>query len=329
MAPRHQVRLDIRTTLAAAVTLALVLITGCTAGAANSPRPSADPDALRVVATNTVLADLVTQVGGSRVEVLSLIPAGREVHTYDPSPSDAQAVAQADLVVMNGLGLDEWLADLVADVGSTAPVIEVAEDLEGVGYLAGGEHHEDGGAASGTDDHAGEAAANPHVWMNVAYARMYVARIAEALAAADPDDAADYAADAAAYDGTLAELDAWVRERLKTIPAGNRKVVSFHDAFPYYAAAYGLTVVDTILEAPGQDPSAGEIGDLVGLIRSEGVRAILSEAEFSDELVQTIAAETGAVVIADLYTESLGAPPVDSYEGMLRYDTDRIVTALE
>ena len=196
-------------------------------------------DALKVVTTTTILADLVRQVGGDRVSVESLVPKGGEVHTFDPTPSDVRNVAEADLVFVNGLGLDDWLVELVANAGTDAPVVRLAEDLEGVTYLKGTE---------------GDEAVNPHLWLNVAYAAKYAERIREALVAADPDHAADYEAGGAAYAKVLADLDAEARTTLGAIPAANRTVISFHDAFPYFAAAYGLTVDGTIVDAPGPGP---------------------------------------------------------------------------
>jgi ABC-type Zn uptake system ZnuABC Zn-binding protein ZnuA len=247
------------------------------------------------------------------VAVTSIVPKGGEVHTFDPTPSDVARLADAELIVMNGLGLDDWLLDLIEGAGSDAPVVRLAEDLPGVEYIAG--------------DHPDEPV-NPHLWLDVANAQEYVTRIGDALAAADASRPMAYLAGAVAYGDVLATLDAEVRAAVDAIPATDRKVVSFHEAFPYYAAAYGLTVVDTIVDAPGQDPSAGEIADLVAAIEASGVRAILSEAQFSDALVRTIADETGAAVVDDLYTDSLGDPPVDTYEGLIRWDTDRIVEAL-
>lgn len=279
--------------------------------------PSPDPGAIRVVATTTVLADLVANVGGTAVAVSSLVPKGGEVHTFDPTPSDVRRVAEADVVVMNGLGLDDWLGDLVADAGATATVVALGEDLEGVEYIAGG-----------VDDDQADEAVNPHLWMDVAYAAKYVERIVDALATADPADAVGYRAAGDAYRGVLAELDASVRDALAAIPAADRDVVSFHDAFPYYARAYGLTIVDTVVDAPGQDPSAGALADLIAVIRANDVAAILSEAQFSPELVTTIADETGATVVSDLYTDSLGEAPTDTFVGIIRWDTERILEAL-
>lgn len=286
---------------------------GATSDGSSTPAPGA----VRVVATTTVLADLVANVGGTGVAVSSLVPKGGEVHTFDPSPSDVRRVAEADVVVMNGLGLDEWLGDLVADAGATATVVELGEDLEGVEYIAG----------EADDDHGGEAV-NPHLWMDVSYAAKYVERIVDALVAADPAGADTYRSAGDAYRAELAELDAWARDTLAAIPLADRGVVSFHDAFPYYARAYGLTVVDTIVDAPGQDPSAGALADLIAVIRANDVAAILSEAQFSPEIVTTIADETGATVVSDLYTDSLGDPPADSFVGIIRWDTERILEAL-
>jgi ABC-type Zn uptake system ZnuABC Zn-binding protein ZnuA len=313
---------------------AVVWLAACGGGPGGSPSgAAADPGAIGVVATTTVLADLVKQVGGSKVEVRSLVPPGGEVHTFDPSPSDVATVANADLVVMNGLGLDEWASDLVSGAGTDATVVELGEDLDGVEYLTGDEHaagDDHGGEATdadGGDDHADEGV-NPHLWLNVAHARRYVERIAEALAAEDPDDAATYRSQGAAYDETLAALDGAIRERMGAVPEENRRIVSFHEAFPYFADAYGLEIVGVIVEAPGQDPSAGEIAALVDAIRQSGAKAVFSEAQFDDRLARTIADEAGATVESDLYNDSIGPAPADSYVGMMEANVDRIEAAL-
>jgi ABC-type Zn uptake system ZnuABC Zn-binding protein ZnuA len=298
---------------------------GGSAGATSGPAGSSEPGALRIVATTTVLADFVRNVGGTKVSVDSLVPNGGEVHTFDPTPADVAKVADADLIVMNGLGLDEWLGDLASDAGAAdTPVVELAENLAGVTYLAGEEHE---GEGTGGGDHAGEAI-NPHLWLNVAYAQKYVAKVTDALSAADPHDASTYDANSAAYQARLTQLDRWVKDQVASIPAANRKIVSFHEAFPYLADAYGLEIVGVAVEAPGQEPSAGEIAALIDAIREAGVKAIFSEAQFPSDLVDRIAAETGAKVEADLYNDSLGDPPVDSYEGLIRWDVERIVAAL-
>jgi manganese/iron transport system substrate-binding protein len=290
-----------------------VLVVGLVAAACSARSADGDGGRVPVVTTTTILADLVHQVGGDRVRVESLVPKGGEVHTFDPTPSDIRRVTDARLVVRNGLGLDDWLGDLVGDTGTEAPVVALGDGLAGVTLIAG--------------EQPGEAA-NPHLWMNVAYASAYAARIADALGDVDPDGATTYRANLAAYQERLAALDGYAKTQLGGIPEANRTVVSFHDAFPYFAAAYGLTIDGTVVDAPGQDPSAAQVAALVSRIRDGGVKAIFAEAQFNPDIVDTIAAETGATVVSDLYTDSVGEPPQDTYEGLMRWNVDRVVAAL-
>ncbi len=290
-----------------------LLLAACGGGSSPGPGGSGEPDGpIRVVTTSTVFADLVRSTGGDRVTVTSLVPPGADVHTYQATPDDLRAASQAQLFVMNGLGLDDWLEETLLSASSEAPVLKLADGLDGLEVLPGEEPGEE----------------NPHLWMDVTYAGLYVERIAEALQDADPEHAADIDASASAYAATLAELDVWVREQIATIPAENRRFVMFHDALPYFARAYGLEVVGVAVEAPGQDPSAGEIAALIDAIRESGAKAIFSEDQFPTTLVDQIARETGATVVADLYDDSLGDPPVTSYEAVIRWDVEKLVEAL-
>lgn len=316
--PRHQGRLSIPMHRLAilrfgAATLAVSLLLGaCGANWPSGPGAfGADPTRLGVITTTTVFADLVAQVGGDRVDVHSLVPKGGDVHTFDPRPSDIVRVSTATLMFRNGLGLDDWLTKLVEDSGSNAKVVALGEGLPGVDYIAGG-----------------DGQPNPHVWMNVAYAEKYVDRIEATLAAVDPADASTFAARASAYKQQLATLDADIRSRLGAVPAANRVVVSFHDAFPYFAAAYGLTVVGTVVSAPGQEPSAGQIADLISKIRASGAKAIFSEAQFNDALAGAIASETGATIVSDLFDDTLGDAPDDTYVGIMQWNEGRVAAAL-
>jgi len=309
---RSQVRIGMSGAGAGAVAVALVagLLGAC--GGGSSAAPSGASAAITMVTTTTVFGDIIRNVGGDRVSVTSLVPAGSDVHTYQARPDDVRAVAAADVVVMNGLGLDDWLADTLRAASTDAPVVRLAVDLPGVELLPG----EDPGTQ------------NPHLWMDVAYARLYVGRIREALVDVDPAGAAAYQASASAYDATLADLDTWVREEVATIPGADRRLVLFHDALPYFARAYGLAVVGVAVEAPGQDPSAGEIAALIDAIRESGVKAIFSEAQFPSDLVDELARETGTTVVADLFDDSLGPDPVTSYEAVIRWDVEKLVAAL-
>ena len=283
----------------------------CTSGA--GPGDSGSGGKLQVVTTTTVLADIVANVGGDLVSATSLVPKNADVHTFEPKPSDVRTVASAKLLVMNGLGLDDWLTKMIGNAAAEGtPLIRLGQDLPGVQLLAG------------------ETAAteNPHLWMDVKYGELYVDRIAGALKTADPAHAAAYDATAAAYKARLETLDAWVRAQIETIPAANRKLVTFHDAFPYYAREYGITIVGVAVGSPGQDPSAGYTAQLISTIEAAGVKAIFSEAQFPTKLVDQLASEAGCKVVANLYDDALGNPPVTSYEELIRWDTDQLVTAL-
>ena len=298
-----------RLVLGGLLVMFVVIAAGCgpTVGGAADGR-------VKVITTTTIFADMVRQIGGDRVSVESLVPKGGEVHTFDPTPGDIRRITEADIAFRNGLGLDDWLAALIEDAGTRAPLVALGADLAGVTLIAGG--------ASG-------AAVNPHLWMNVAYGSLYAGRIAAELTKVDPQGAAMYRDGLAAYQARLADLDAYARTQLGAIPEANRTVVSFHDAFPYFAAAYGLTVDGTIVDAPGQDPSAGAIAALVQAIREHGVKAIFAEAQFNPDLAQTIANETGATIVSSLYTDTVGDPPQDTYESMMRWNVDQVVAALK
>jgi ABC-type Zn uptake system ZnuABC Zn-binding protein ZnuA len=312
--PAASLRLNINRRVLLAGLATVLLTAACSARGGTSSGATADPDAIDVVATTSVLADLVRQVGGSDVAVSSLVPPGGEVHTFDPTPADIARVADADLIVTNGLGLDDWVANLARDSGTRAQILVLGEDLEGVTYLAG-----DGP----------EGTVNPHLWMDVRNASRYAVRIGEELARVDASHAGAYGAATKAYTQRLTELDAWAREQIAAVPEARRKVVSFHDALPYFADAYGLEIVGTVIDAPGQDPSAGEVADLIEAIRATGASALFGEAQFNPDLARTIADEAGVTVVTDLYTDSLGDPPADSYEGLIRWDVDKVVEALQ
>jgi ABC-type Zn uptake system ZnuABC Zn-binding protein ZnuA len=262
------------------------------------------------VATTTVLADLVRSVGGDRVVVDSLAPKGGDVHTFDPRPSDIRRVAGAQLVVANGLGLDEWLTRLATDAGTAAPVLRLAASVPVDRYIV----------------EAGLP--NPHLWLDPDAAAAYANAIATALGGIDHSDAATFTANATAFAARLNDLKRWGTGLVATLPADRRTLVAFHDALPYFARAFGLQIAGVIVRAPGQDPSASDIAGLVDAIKASGARVVVSEVQFSDKLARTVASETGATIVSDLYDDSLGDPPIDSYDALIRYDLQRLVTGL-
>jgi len=287
---------------------AAVLSAGCVGA------PARDPGGrLQVATTTTVFADMISNVGGDLVSVTSLVPKNADVHTFEPRPADVRTIASAKLLVMNGLGLDDWLSKTITNAASEeTPLLKLGVDLRGVTLLAG--------------DTAGTQ--NPHLWMDVKYAELYVGRIAEALKSADPPNALAYGTQAVAYLQRLETLDGWIRAEIATIPEANRKLVTFHDAFPYYAREYGITIVGVAVESPGQDPSAGYTSQLISAIEKAGVKAIFSESQFPTKLADQLAAEAGCKVVASLYDDAVGDPPVTSYEEVIRWDTSQLVGAL-
>jgi manganese/iron transport system substrate-binding protein len=288
---------------------AATLLSGC----AGPPASGGSNGKLVVVTTTTVFADLVSNVGGDLVSVTSLVPKNADVHTFEPKPADVRTVSGAKLLIMNGLGLDDWLSKTITNAAASGtPLLQLGVDLPGVTLLPG-------------DTSATE---NPHLWMDVKYAELYVDRIAQALGSADPSHAKTYLTQAAAYKQQLETLDGWVRSQIATIPEANRKLVTFHDAFPYYAREYGITIVGVAVEAPGQDPSAGYTAQLITAIKSAGVKAIFSEAQFPAKLVDELASEANCKVVANLYDDALGDPPISSYDAVIRWDTTQLVQAL-
>src|SRR5689334_23134512 len=318
---RRMIHLFARSRRAAAGTVAAFVVTAALLAAsvlphalAQSAPPAAGP---RVVASTTVFAGMVKQVGGDRVAgVRSIVPAGVDVEDYEPTPDDLQTLSQADLLVMNGLALDRWVPKLVqaANPGITSLVLSDGLPVLGVGT---------------SDDEDISQNGNPHFWLDPQYAKVYVQKIHDQLVALDPSGSSTYDANTTAYLGQLDDLDAWIQQQVATIPPENRKLVTFHEAYPYFAARYGFQLIGVITPSPGQDPSAGELAQLVDSVKAAHVKAVFSEAQFSPKLTPTLADEAGVQqVITDLYNDSLGDPPADSYIGMLRYDVGRMVQAL-
>jgi ABC-type Zn uptake system ZnuABC Zn-binding protein ZnuA len=272
--------------------------------------PTAAADAIKVVATTTVFADIVQNVGGSRVAATSIIPAGVGPEDYEPKPDDARKLSDAKLVVSNGVGLDNFLDRLLASgTGGKTPQLVLGDGIPTI-----------------TVD--GEA--NPHFWLDPSLVKQYyVPKIAAKLSDIDPAGKATYDANAAAYSSTLDSLDAELKAKIATIPEANRKLVTFHDAFPYFARHFGFELVGVILANVGQEPTAGELAALVDKVKSAGVKAVFSEAQFSPKLSQTLAQEAGITkVVTTLYNDALGPAPADSYLGLMRWNVDQIVAAL-
>jgi ABC-type Zn uptake system ZnuABC Zn-binding protein ZnuA len=266
---------------------------------------------LRVVATTTVFADIVRAIGGDRVTVDSIVPSGSGPEDYEPRPDDVRRISEADLIVSNGVGLDDFLTDIVDAAGSaTAERLVLGDGIPTI-TLDGEE--------------------NPHFWLDPSLVeRHYVPAIRDTLARLMPASKGDIEASASAYAASIRELDETSRTKLAVIPTGRRKLVTFHDAFPYFAAHYDFELVGVILQNPGQEPSAADLAALVRTVREAGVTAVFSEAQFDPKLARTLTDEAGITqVVTTLYNDSLGPPPADTYIGLMTWDVDEIVKALQ
>ncbi len=299
------------------------LVAGCGAGGASGDGEGSG-ERLQVAATISVLQDLVEQVGGDRVEAFSIVPVGGSPETYGPSPRDAGRISESQVVFENGLGLDGWVEDLVESAGNEEQtVVELSEGLEPIG---GGEHEEH---AEEEGEHAHEhTEGNPHLWLDVTNAEHYVERIRDTLVEVDPEGAEEYEANAGEYLAELEELDGYIRERAEGIPEERRKLVTFHNAFPYFAEAYGFELVGVVLENPEAEPGSREVAEVVRTIEEEEVPVVFTEPQFNTGLADTIAQEAG-VEVRELYTDTLVDDEAgDAYEAMMRTNIDRISEAL-
>ncbi|MGH2471050.1 MAG: metal ABC transporter substrate-binding protein [Candidatus Limnocylindria bacterium] len=288
-----------------AASLVLALLAACA--------PASTDGRVAVVATTTIFADLAGRVAGPDASVQSIAPAGASIEDFAPKPEDARKVTDARVIIVNGLGLDRWADPLLRNASKDARVVTLSDGLARLDVGEAGPFTE----------------GNPHFWFDVKYAKAYVERIRDALVAADPSHGDGYRSRATAYLAELDMLDAELKSKVAQIPAARRKLVTSHDAFPYFARAYGFTVVGFAQPEPDREPSPAELAELVDRVREELVPAIFSEAQVSPRLAETLAREAGVkTVVADLPTDSLGDPPADSYVGMMRVIVDKIVQAL-
>jgi ABC-type Zn uptake system ZnuABC Zn-binding protein ZnuA len=298
--------LGLRLSCVVGVLAAALLLSGCATSLA-SPQ-TARP---QVVTTIGILADFVTAVAGERVEVISIIGAGGDPHGYEPVPSDAARLNDADLIVRNGLGLEPGLDRLIAAAGPQVMVLTVADGADGV-------------ASSG-------GRADPHLWMDPVHAAGYVERIRDALMRLLPDEVEGLEADADAYLAELDALDARIFDAIAALPQGQRQLVTTHDAFRYFGDRYDLSVVGTIWGVSTErEPSASEIRGLVDTIRRQGVAVVFVETTVNPKLMRQVADDAGVRVGDPLYGDALGpaGSGADTYIGMMDANTEAIVTGL-
>jgi ABC-type Zn uptake system ZnuABC Zn-binding protein ZnuA len=292
----------------------VLLAAGC--GGGERTGAGGGSERLQVVATTTTVQDFVRVIGGDKVAMTGILKPGVDAHEFEPSPADLDAIARADVVVANGVGLEKWLDDTIKSAGFSGPVVDASKGVplrQGVGVEAG--------------------EPDPHIWHNPRNAKVMVGNIAEALAAADPTDAAAYRANLAAYTSQLDALDADIARRIDSL--ANRKLVTNHDAFGYYADRYGLEVIGSVIPSfdTAAELSGADLRELVAKVRAAKVKAIFSEVELPPKTAETVAREAGVKVITGedaLYGDGLGPAGSDgaTYLGMMKHNTDTIVSAL-
>jgi manganese/iron transport system substrate-binding protein len=306
-----------------------------------APVDLAEGEKLQVIATTSIVADIVRQVGGDRIDLTMLLPVGADPHTFQPTPRDLTHVADAHVIFANGMGLEEFLNPMIANAGGEAVVIHVSDGIEPRQFETGDAHeHEQKGekqeqeaakAEQETEDHEHEGA-DPHTWTTPANAIVFVHNIEHALSALDPANAASYAANAEAYAAELAELDGWVKMQIETIPVENRLLVTDHLVFGYYADRYGLKQLGAVIPSfsTGAAPSAKELVELEDAIRAYGVKAIFVGSTVNPSLSERVAQDTG-IRLLTVYTGSLGpaGSGVETYLDYIKYNTNTIVAGLK
>lgn len=276
---------------------------------------------LPVVASFSILADLVQVVGGERVAVTSLVGPDADAHVFDHTPQDAVRIARARLVVVNGLGFEGWQQRLLQAARYRGEVVVASTGVRPRGHEHQGEHaqgHEHGHL-------------DPHAWQDPQNVMLYVANIAAALARADPKGAAMYRANAASYQVLLRELDAWAGARFAHIPVNRRRAVTAHAAFDYLAARYGLRLSSLQALSTESEPSARAMGELVRRMRADGTAAVFAENLHNARLLRQLAGEAGVTVGGKLYSDALSAPrgPAPTYLALMRYNVNQLARGMQ
>ncbi len=291
--------------------------------------PALAQQKLRVVTSFSILGDIVAQVGGDRVDVVTLVPAMADAHVFQPSPSDARAVATADVLVASGLNFEPWLDRLAAASGFKGRRIVAAEGIAAIALR--NDHH--GHSHGHKHDHgkAGAKIDDPHVWHDLTRMQTYIGNIVKGLAEADPTQAEAYRARGAAYAAELKQLDAWAEAEIGKVPQAQRKVITQHDAFGYLAARYRIAFMAPQGITTEAEASADAVGRLVRQIKREKVQALFFENIANPRLIEQIAREANVKVGGRLYSDALSPPggEADSFVKMYRLNITRLVEAMK
>ena len=303
----------------ALLVLALSVLTAC-----QPPSQAAQPGeakaSLKVIAAESFLGDIAQNVAGDRVKIDALMPIGIDPHTFEPTPADVAKVADSDVLIVNGAGLEGFLNKLLQNAGGQRDTIEASAGLTS-------REQQKGEVAD--PNHAGD----PHFWLDPNNVIKYVENIRDGLSKVDPGGTAVYQANADAYISKLKDIDRWIADRVNAVPKAARLLVTNHDNFGYFADRYGFKIIGTVVPSVSTDsaPSAQQLAGLIDHIKAKQAKAIFLERGANPQLAEQVAQETGVQVVTNLYGDSLGDAhsPAATYIDMLKFDTDTIVTALK
>ncbi len=275
---------------------------------------SAMAKTLNVVASFSILGDMVSQIGGEHVKVTTLVGPDGDPHTFEPSPKDSAALAKADVVVVNGLGLEGWLDRLVTASGFHGPLVVASQGVE-----------------THTLNEDGETVTDPHAWNSAANGVRYAQTILAALVKADPQDAAALNASGQRYIAQLQQLDSWAKQRFSAIPEAKRKVLTSHDAFGYFGRAYGIQFMAPQGISSESEASAAKVAGLIQQIKADGVKTWFLENQLDPRLVKQIASATGAQPGGELYPEALSPKGgvADTYASAFRHNVETIANSMK
>jgi zinc/manganese transport system substrate-binding protein len=283
--------------------------------------PASAQEKLPVVATFSILGDFVKNVGGDRVSVTTLVGPNGDTHVYQPSPADAKKLANAKVIIVNGFKLEGWMDRLVQASGTKASVIVATDGIKPR------EMANDDDAKAGAHEHEG---VDPHAWQSIVNARIYVVNIRDALLAADPGGKETYEKNTADYLAKLAAVETEVKEAIAKIPPERRRIITTHDAFGYFGAAYGFEFIAPQGVSTETEASARDVAKIIRQIRAQKIPAVFLENVSDPRLVQRIADETGAKVGGTLYSDALSAGdgPASTYIDMMRHNIRQLSAAL-
>lgn len=268
---------------------------------------------IKAIASFSILGDMVKQVGGDRVEVTTIVGPNADTHVYEPKPADATALKSSQIFFVNGLGFEGWLDRLVEATGFTGPVVTASA-----------------GVKTHTMDEDGTIVTDPHAWQSLANGELYVTNIAAGFCKVDPEGCSVYQANAKAYSAEIAGLDAWVKAQIDTVPTADRKVITSHDAFGYFALEYGVSFLAPEGVSTESEASAADVAKLVNQIRKDGAKALFMENMSDPRLIEQIAQETGVKMGGALYADALSTAdePAPNYLDMFRHNVGLLVPAM-